>query len=73
MKAVCVSCLGLLDIDAETLEKACEGKSPSTIYASDELAFPGIGLPKLKAECPRCGGETVPIALDASVADQVAR
>ena len=71
VKAVCVQCLALLDIDSTKLEQACVGKSPSTIYASDDLAFPGIGLPKLKSECARCGTTTVPIAVTAAVAVSV--
>ncbi len=71
--AVCSACLRPVNVPAETLAEACEGRSPTTIYASDALAFPGIGLGKINATCATCGKATVPIAVDPDVAAMLAR
>ena len=72
-EAICSRCLGTVDVDVEELAVACRDRTASTIYASDELAFPGIGVPKLKATCARCGTKTVAIAVENDVAAKVAR
>lgn len=72
MKAVCATCLSLLSIDEGTLVEAAKGRRASPIYASDDLAFPGIGLPGVASGCPRCG-TSVPIAVDDDVAATLPR
>lgn len=71
--AVCAECLGPHDVDPAVIAASCEGRLARTIYASDDLAFPGIGLPSLGRPCPRCARETVPIAVTADVARDLGR
>ena len=39
-----------------------------TIYANDELAFPGIAVFKSKTHCDNCEEDTIPIAVESEVA-----
>ncbi len=61
----------MLDLDASTIAQACEGKRASTVYASDDLAFPGIGLKDIRAYCARCECDTVPIAVATDIAESI--
>ena len=67
MKAICSKCLGLLEMDDDSIAAGIEGRRESTIYASNELAFPGIGMPGLGSECSKCG-KCVAIAVTNEIA-----
>lgn len=70
--SVCVSCLRGVPCDALPTLAALRTKE-RTIYASDDLAFPGMPVLGHKAWCAICERDVLPLAVDDEVAASLAR